>query len=73
MMLNMNIQTAITHAGSKAKLASLLGVSRAAVTQYKDALPYKRQMRLFELHPEWFPEPPQPKKIVLEAAVLTPL
>ena len=73
MMLSMNTQTAITHAGSKAKLATLLGVSRAAVTQYKETLPYKRQMRLFELHPEWFSEPPQPKKIVIEAAILTPL
>jgi hypothetical protein len=72
-MLNMNIQTAITLAGSKAKLASLLGVSRAAVTQYKDTLPFKRQMRLFELHPEWFTEPPKPKKLVLEEAVLTPV
>jgi hypothetical protein len=69
----MNTQIAITHAGSKAKLAILLGVSRAAVTQYKETLPYKRELRLYELHPEWFPEPPQPKKIVIEAAILTPL
>jgi hypothetical protein len=69
----MNTQTAITYAGSKAKLATLLGVSRAAVTQYKETLPYKREMRLYELHPEWFTEAPKPKKVVLMEAVLTPV
>jgi hypothetical protein len=73
MMLSMNTQTAIQLAGSKAKLATMLGVSRAAVTQYKEILPFKREMRLYELHPEWFTEPPTPRKIVIEAAILTPL
>ena len=72
-MLSMNTQNAIQFAGSKAKLAMMLGVSRAAVTQYKEILPFKREMRLYELHPEWFTEPPAPRKIVIEAAVLTAL
>jgi predicted transcriptional regulator len=50
----MNTQTAIQLAGSKAKLAKLLGVSRAAVTQYKAFLPGKRIETLREKHPEWF-------------------
>lgn len=70
-MLNMKTQTAITLAGSRAKLARLLGVSRPAITQYKEILPYKREMRLYELHPEWFTEPPPVRKIVIEAAILT--
>ena len=37
----MNLQDAIKIAGNKSKLASLLGVSRAAVTQW-DTLPEKR-------------------------------
>ena len=37
----MNLQDAIKIAGNKSKLASLLGVSRAAVTQW-ETLPEKR-------------------------------
>ena len=47
----MNLQKAIEIAGSKSKLASLLGVSRAAVTQW-DELPGKRIEQLKELT-EW--------------------
>lgn len=73
-MLNMNTSTAIQLAGSKAKLATILGVSRAAVTQYKEKLPMKREIRLRVLHPEWFEnEPPMDTKIVLQEAVLTPI
>lgn len=72
-MLSMKTETAIQLAGSKAKLATMLGVSRAAVTQYKETLPFKRELRLYELHPEWFTEPPVARKIVLEEAVLTPV
>ena len=50
----MNTQTAIQLAGSKAELARLLGVSRAAVTQYRERLPKKRIAKLRELKPEWF-------------------
>ena len=47
----MNLQKAIEIAGSKSKLASLLGVSRAAVTQW-DELPGKRIEQLKEIK-EW--------------------
>ena len=47
----MNLQTAIEIAGSKSKLASLLGVSRAAVTQW-DELPEKRINQLKGIN-EW--------------------
>lgn len=52
----MDTQTAVKLAGSKAKLAELLGVSRPAVTQYKEKLPKKREIRLRVLKPEWFEE-----------------
>lgn len=73
-MLNMNTQTAIQLAGSKAKLARLLGVSRAAVTQYHAVLPAKRIDRLRQAHPEWFADsaPPAPE-IEIKEAVLTPV
>lgn len=74
MILNMNTQTAIQLAGSKAKLAKLLGVSRAAVTQYKEILPPKRVKRLREAHPEWFGDPVTPtEEIEVQAADLTPV
>jgi len=70
----MNKQTAIQLAGSKAKLARLLGVSRAAVTQYHAVLPPKRVDRLRQAHPEWFTETPAPTvEIKLTEAVLTPV
>ncbi|CAB4132269.1 hypothetical protein UFOVP259_9 [uncultured Caudovirales phage] len=73
-MLSMNTQTAITLAGSRAKLARLLGVSRAAVTQYKAVLPPKRINRLREAHPEWFAElPTPPAEIEIQSADLTPV
>ena len=70
----MNTQNAIQLAGSKAKLARLLGVSRAAVTQYHAVLPPKRVDRLRQAHPEWFTEAPAPEvEIELTEAVLTPV
>jgi len=47
------LQTAIAKAGSKAKLARLLGVSRAAVTHWKK-LPDGRIYQLQVTQPEWF-------------------
>jgi len=47
----MNLQKAIEIAGSKSKLATLLGVSRAAVTQW-DELPEKRINQLKGIN-EW--------------------
>lgn len=73
-MLNMNTQTAVQLAGSKAKLATILGVSRAAVTQYKEKLPMKREIRLRVLKPEWFEnEPPMNTEVEIKEAVLTPV
>jgi hypothetical protein len=72
-MLSMKTQTAITLAGSRAKLARLLGVSRPAVTQYKEVLPPKRIARLREVHPEWFVDTPPPTEIHLEPADLQPV
>ena len=70
----MKTETAIQLAGSRAKLARLLGVSRAAVTQYKTVLPPKRINRLREAHPEWFAElPAPPAKIEVQPADLTPV
>ena len=67
----MNTQTAIQLAGSKAKLASLLGVSRAAVTQYSDKLPKKQVQKLLQSHPQWFEE--KLPEIEIKEAVLTPV
>lgn len=73
-MLNMKKETAIQLAGSRAKLARLLGVTRAAVTQYKTVLPPKRINRLRETHPEWFVEVLTPSaKIEVNPADLTPV
>ena len=47
----MNLQDAIKIAGNKSKLASLLGVSRAAVTQW-ETLPEKRIQQLKGIE-EW--------------------
>jgi DNA-binding transcriptional regulator YdaS (Cro superfamily) len=66
----MKTQTAITLAGSRAKLARLLGVSRPAVTQYKEVLPPKRIARLREVHPEWFVDTAPLTEIHLEPADL---
>ena len=47
------LQNAIAKAVSKAKLARLLGVSRAAVTHWKK-LPNGRLYQLQVMQPEWF-------------------
>ena len=47
------LKEAIARAGSKAKLARLLGVSRAAVTHWKK-LPNGRLYQLQVMQPEWF-------------------
>jgi len=74
MMLSMKTETAIQLAGSRAKLSRLLGVSRAAVTQYKEILPPKRVQRLRVVHPEWFADSAPPTaEIEVQAADLTPV
>jgi hypothetical protein len=50
----------------------LLGVSRPAVTQYKEILPPKRIARLRELHPEWFTDEPPTTEIDLQPAEILP-
>jgi predicted transcriptional regulator len=47
------LKEAIANAGSKANLARLLGVSRAAVTHWKK-LPNGRLYQLQVTQPEWF-------------------
>lgn len=47
----MNIQKAVEIAGSKSKLAKILGISRAAVTMW-DEIPQKRLNQLKEIK-EW--------------------
>ena len=47
------LQDAIAKAGSKAMLSRILGVTRAAVTQWRK-LPDKRLAQLQASRPEWF-------------------
>jgi DNA-binding transcriptional regulator YdaS (Cro superfamily) len=49
----MDKQTAITLAGSQSELARILGLTRAAVHQWK-AIPLLRIYQLKELKPDWF-------------------
>jgi len=41
-------------AGSQAKLARILGISRTAVNYWKQKIPPLRMYQLKELRPEWF-------------------
>lgn len=49
----MTKEQAINLAGSQAKLARLLGISRGAVNQWK-AIPKGRMYQLMVLKPDWF-------------------
>lgn len=49
----MTLEHAIKLAGSKNKLAQLLGITRMAVSQWK-TIPEKRIWQLKVLRPEWF-------------------
>ena len=53
-MLGMKKETAIFLAGSANKLAKLLGINRAAVSQWGDEIPKKRLLQLRNIKPEWF-------------------
>lgn len=55
----MTLEEAIKQAGNKAKLASLLGVSRAAITQWKELSP-KWEEKIYQVKPEW--RLPKPEK-----------
>jgi predicted transcriptional regulator len=46
--------TAIKLAGSQTALASLLGISQAAISQWGDRVPENRVWQLKVLKPEWF-------------------
>jgi DNA-binding transcriptional regulator YdaS (Cro superfamily) len=45
---------AIKNAGSAKNLAELLGITRAAISQWGDAVPVARVWQLKALRPEWF-------------------
>ena len=45
---------AIEFAGSLGELAKILGISKAAISQWKDSPPKKRIFQMQSLHPEWF-------------------
>ena len=48
--------TAIKLAGSQTALASLLGISQAAISQWGERVPDNRVWQLKVLKPEWFTE-----------------
>jgi hypothetical protein len=50
----MEKQKAIKLAGSQVKLAALLGVSQAAISQWGEDVPVMRIYQLKTLKPEWF-------------------
>lgn len=52
----MNTEEAINLAGSPAMLARILGVTNAAVSQFRKSgsLPDIRALQLYTLRPEWF-------------------
>jgi|TARA_R110002126_G_scaffold2772_1_gene15372 DNA-binding transcriptional regulator YdaS (Cro superfamily) len=45
---------AIKNAGSAKNLAQLLGITRAAISQWGDTVPQARVWQLKALRPEWF-------------------
>ena len=49
----MTLQQAISYSGSKAELARILGITRGAISQWKE-IPKARIWQLQLLHPEWF-------------------
>ena len=53
-MLSMKKETAIYLAGSANQLAKLLGINRAAISQWGDEIPIKRLEQLKNIKPEWF-------------------
>lgn len=54
--MKVNTKQAIELAGSSTALASLLGISKGAVSLWGDCLPDDRAKALLELRPDWFPE-----------------
>jgi DNA-binding transcriptional regulator YdaS (Cro superfamily) len=52
----MEKEQAIKLAGSARKLAEMLGISRAAISQWGLMIPQARVWQLKSIHPEWFKE-----------------
>lgn len=52
--VTMTKQELIKLAGSQSELAKLLGISKAAVCQWKDPIPELRMRQLKDLRPDWF-------------------
>lgn len=50
----MDKQTAIDLAGGQGRLAELLGITTAAVSQWDDFIPEAREWQLKVLRPDWF-------------------
>jgi DNA-binding transcriptional regulator YdaS (Cro superfamily) len=50
----MKKETAIAFAGNANRLAKLLGINRAAITQWGQNVPPRRVDQLKTLKPEWF-------------------
>ena len=65
----MEKQKAIKLAGSQVKLAALLGVSQAAISQWGEDVPMMRIYQLKTLKPEWFIDEP----IKLPHPIIDPL
>jgi hypothetical protein len=51
---DMTKQELIQLAGSKSELARILGINRAAISQWKEQIPELRLRQLKDLKPEWF-------------------
>lgn len=58
----MKTETAIKLAGTSAELARILGLSRAAISQWPDDVPLLRVYQLKEKKPEWFTQESQKPK-----------
>jgi hypothetical protein len=54
----MEKQKAIKLAGSQIKLAAILGVSQAAISQWGQDVPVMRIYQLKTLKPDWFKDEP---------------
>jgi hypothetical protein len=57
----METKKAIELAGGVSALATMLGITPGAVSQWGDDLPEGRTWQLRVLRPEWFKEPRAPK------------
>jgi hypothetical protein len=52
--LDMTKQQLVQLAGSQSELAKILGIKRAAVSQWKEQIPELRLRQLKDLRPDWF-------------------